>query len=89
MAIDCTHLDTITAVPDGGSVCPTCVAMGSTWVNLRQCLTCGFVGCCNDSPGQHMTAHANAESHPIIKAVTPPSAQWSYCYIDDVAWEDE
>jgi hypothetical protein len=85
----CSHLDQIEDVSAPGDGCEECLRIGGTWVNLRQCLTCGFVGCCNDSPGRHMTAHANATTHPIIKAVTPPSAHWSYCYVDDVAWEDE
>ena len=63
MAIDCTHLDTITAVPDGGTVCPACVEMGSTWVNLRQCLACGQVGCRNSSPNIHATKHHQATGH--------------------------
>jgi hypothetical protein len=59
-AIDCPHLDTITVVPDGGAVCPTCVAMGSTWVNLRQCLACGHVGCCDSSPNTPATKDERA-----------------------------
>jgi CPA2 family monovalent cation:H+ antiporter-2 len=79
MAIDCPHLETITAVPDGGSVCPTCVAMGSTWVNLRQCLACGQVGCCDSSPNTHATKHHQASGHPIMRSIMP-GQDWMWCY---------
>ena len=87
MAIDCTHLDTITAVPDGGSVCPTCVAMGSTWVNLRQCLACGQVGCCNSSPNTHATKHHQATGHPLIRSIMP-GQDWMWCYLDELTFRE-
>ena len=33
--------------------CATCLADGTRWVSLRQCLTCGHVGCCDSSVGKH------------------------------------
>ncbi len=33
--------------PDG---CEECLILGSEWVHLRLCLTCGHVGCCDSSP---------------------------------------
>ena len=88
MAIDCSHLDTITAVPDGGAVCPTCVAMGSTWVNLRQCLAFGNVGCCNSSPNTHATKHHQATGHPIIRSIMP-GQDWVWCYLDEVTFREK
>ncbi len=87
MAIDCPHLDTITAVPDSGTVCPTCVEMGSTWVNLRQCLACGQVGCCNSSPNTHATKHHEATGHPIIRSIMP-GQNWMWCYLCELTFKE-
>ena len=87
MAIDCSHLDSITPVPDGGDVCPTCVSMGSTWVNLRQCLACGQVGCCDSSPNTHATKHHKATGHPIIRSIMP-GQDWMWCYLDELQFRN-
>ena len=47
--------------------CEECLQMGSDWVHLRLCLTCGHVGCCDDSPNKHATKHFKATEHPIIR----------------------
>ena len=62
--------------------CPECLAMGSRWVHLRVCLTCGHVGCCDDSPNRHATAHHGATKHPIITS-GEAGEDWAYCYADD------
>ncbi len=87
MAVDCNHLGTITSVPDGGTVCPQCVAIGSTWVNLRQCLTCGQVGCCDSSPNTHATKHHKATGHPIIRSIMPDQ-DWMWCYVDELTFRE-
>jgi uncharacterized UBP type Zn finger protein len=85
----CTHLDTITvARPDHVPGCEDCLKIGGRWVHLRVCRECGHVGCCDDSPNRHATAHARATQHPIITSVEP-GEYWSYCYVDDVAFELE
>ena len=33
--------------------CSKCIAMGSEWVHLRMCMTCGQIGCCDSSPSSH------------------------------------
>ena len=33
--------------------CEECNKVGGQWVNLRMCLNCGKVGCCDSSPNQH------------------------------------
>ena len=53
--------------------------------HLRICLTCGHVGCCDDSPNRHATAHAHATSHPIIRSLEP-GEDWNWCYVDEVAF---
>ncbi len=52
----CTHLDQVRNVaprtPEG---CEECLRTGSRWVHLRLCLSCGHVGCCDNSPNKHAT----------------------------------
>ena len=45
----CTHMDRIRDVEPSGQGCEECLEMGDTWVHLRECLTCGHVGCCDNS----------------------------------------
>jgi phosphoenolpyruvate-protein phosphotransferase len=66
--------------PEG---CEECLTAGTSWVHLRLCLTCGHVGCCDDSPGRHATRHAHATSHPVI-ASYQPGERWAWCYTDQV-----
>ena len=62
----------------------TASAIGGKWLHLRICLTCGHVGCCDNSPNRHATAHHHATSHPIIRSLEP-GEDWSWCYVDEVA----
>jgi uncharacterized UBP type Zn finger protein len=81
----CTHLDHIhvTELPDAVDGCEDCLATGSKWLHLRICLECGHVGCCDDSPNRHATAHATATDHPIIRSLEP-GEDWSWCFVDEV-----
>jgi uncharacterized UBP type Zn finger protein len=83
---DCTHLDHVhvTQLPDAVDGCEDCLATGEKWLHLRICLECGHVGCCDDSPNRHATAHADDHSHPIIRSLEP-GEEWSWCYLDEVA----
>lgn len=82
----CTHLDhvKVTELPASTDGCQECLAAGGEWLHLRLCLECGHVGCCDDSPNKHATAHFHAEGHPIIRSIEP-GEEWSWCYIDEVA----
>jgi uncharacterized UBP type Zn finger protein len=82
----CTHLDqiTVTELPEEVAGCEDCLAAGGVWLHLRICLSCGHVGCCDDSPSKHATAHAQSSGHPIIRSIEP-GEDWSWCYPDDVA----
>ena len=62
--------------------CKECLAMGSGWVHLRICLSCAHVGCCDDSPNRHATAHFHATLHPVITSGEADET-WAYCYLDD------
>ena len=85
MASDsCSHTGLLAdVVPEAQDVCPECVAMGAGWVHLRVCLTCGHVGCCDESPNRHARRHWHAAGHPLIQSMEPGET-WRYCFIDDV-----
>ena len=70
--------------PEG---CAECLAIGRRdWVHLRVCQACGLVGCCDNSPGKHTTAHAEQAGHPLIRSYEPNESWW-YCYVDVVTFE--
>jgi monovalent cation:H+ antiporter-2, CPA2 family len=79
----CSHTDWAKplSIDTDTHVCPECVALGDTWVHLRVCMTCGHVGCCNDSKNKHAQHHFNSTGHPIIKSLEPGDT-WSWCYVD-------
>jgi uncharacterized UBP type Zn finger protein len=62
--------------------CEDCLVMGGRWLHLRICLTCGHVGCCDDSPNRHATAHHHTSKHPVITSAEVGET-WAYCYPDD------
>ena len=62
--------------------CEECIAAGTVWVALRECRTCGHVGCCDDSPHKHAAAHYQATRHPVMRTL-PGSYVW--CYVHEVA----
>jgi monovalent cation/hydrogen antiporter len=64
-------------------VCAACVALGQTWVSLRQCLDCGNVACCDSSPHQHATAHFRESTHPVVQSAEP-GEDWRWCYLHHV-----
>ncbi|MEA2311311.1 MAG: hypothetical protein QOE28_1279 [Solirubrobacteraceae bacterium] len=82
----CTHLDSIliTELPESVEGCDECLATGGQWLHLRICLQCGSVGCCDDSPNRHASAHARETGHPIIRSIEP-GEDWSWCFEDEVA----
>jgi len=54
----CEHFDAIRPVDARTAGCEGCEALGETkWIGLRACLTCGHVGCCEDSRHAHALAH--------------------------------
>ena len=81
----CAHLDLVrtTALPDPPAGCEECLKIGSAWVHLRMCLVCGKVGCCDNSPNRHATAHFHETGHPLICSAEP-GENWSWCYADEL-----
>lgn len=90
MSDRCRHLDTIAAnVVPSGTGCAECLAAGrQDWVHLRACQECGHVGCCDNSPGKHATAHFKEIAHPIVRSFEP-GEDWYFCYPDDLMFELE
>ncbi|MFL5318712.1 MAG: UBP-type zinc finger domain-containing protein [Myxococcaceae bacterium] len=74
------------AVKPSSHGCKECLESGDEWVHLRLCLTCGHVGCCDNSKNHHATKHARASHHPVIRSFEP-SENWAYCYRDDAIVE--
>jgi monovalent cation:H+ antiporter-2, CPA2 family len=81
-ATSCRHVEVVEPVLPSAYGCEDCLRMGTTWVHLRICLSCGYVGCCDTSPQRHARAHADEVGHPII-ASHEPGEDWAYCFLDD------
>jgi uncharacterized UBP type Zn finger protein len=82
VAANCPHVSQIRDVEPSADGCEDCLAIGSAWVHLRLCLTCGHVGCCDDSPNRHATKHFHATDHPMIRSFEPGET-WGWCYVDE------
>jgi hypothetical protein len=67
------------SVPPSGTGCAECLAGAPPgwWLHLRRCAACGHVGCCDNSPSQHATAHNKATGHPVIQSFEPDE-QWFF-----------
>ena len=82
----CSHLSTVKSVKHPKKrECEECVKMNSSWVHLRTCQTCGGTRCCDSSPNKHETAHNHESGHPIIRSAEP-GEDWSWCYVDEIAF---
>lgn len=79
----CGHRDEIKEQVPASNGCEECLKTGDTWVELRMCLSCGHVGCCNSSNHKHASKHFLATGHPLIKSVTN-GEPFIWCYIDEV-----
>jgi uncharacterized UBP type Zn finger protein len=79
----CNHLQQVNLETKGKTDgCEECEKIGSDWVHLRLCLSCGHVGCCDSSPNKHGTKHFNETGHPVIKSYEP-GENWKWCYVDE------
>ena len=84
----CSHLDQVRVVEPPGAIlgCEVCLRIGSGWVHLRMCQTCGTIRCCDSSPEKHASRHAAEEGHPIVRSVEP-GEDWSWCYVDQLMFQ--
>ena len=79
----CEHFAEIHRVKPSASGCEDCLKTGDTWVHLRLCLSCGHVGCCDNSKNKHATKNYQGTRHPVIKSFEPGEG-WGYCYVDQL-----
>lgn len=78
----CEHLMTTDNVPARTEGCEECLRSGNSWLQLRRCLTCGHVGCCDSSKNKHATKHYYRARHPVMQSFQPGET-WKWCYIDE------
>jgi len=69
-------------VKPSGTGCVECEADRGWWLHLRRCAECGHIGCCDNSPQQHATAHFHESGHPVI-ASFEPGEDWFYDYTSE------
>ncbi|MFN8124961.1 MAG: Na+/H+ antiporter [Candidatus Nanopelagicales bacterium] len=82
LTVTCEHLAAAHDQPPAERAeCVDCVVEGSTWVHLRQCLTCGELRCCDSSPRTHATRHFAQSEHPVMQSAEPGES-WRWCYVD-------
>ena len=79
----CAHQNQIRNVRPHTQGCEECLKTGDTWVHLRECLSCGHVGCCDSSKNRHATKHYAHTKHPIMRSFEPGEdwrcATWMRC----------
>ena len=80
MTEQCEHFAEIKKLEPRTDGCEECTALGATWNELRVCLSCGHVGCCEDSEYAHALAHFNTTGHPMISSLDRADT-WGWCYI--------
>ncbi len=84
VADSCDHMDKVNQRINANTKgCEECEKIGSDWVHLRLCLTCGHVGCCDSSKNKHATKHFHSTEHPIIQSFEPDE-HWKWCYVDEI-----
>ncbi|MDQ6724297.1 MAG: UBP-type zinc finger domain-containing protein [Thermoproteota archaeon] len=81
----CMHIEQINQdiKPKNPNGCEECLQIGSKWVQLRLCLSCGHIGCCDSSPNKHATKHFKTTQHPLIRSFESPE-NWEWCYLDEI-----
>jgi len=89
MSETCTHLATTRDVTPSSDGCEDCLRDGGRWIHLRICMHCGHIGCCDDSPNMHATAHWHQfPDHPLIRSYEP-GEDWWWCFVDAMAFDVE
>ncbi|HVA34283.1 MAG TPA: UBP-type zinc finger domain-containing protein [Candidatus Baltobacteraceae bacterium] len=78
----CEHIANAgTPVPRTPEGCEECLKRNSPWVELRLCLSCGHVGCCDSSEYKDATRHFEQTQHPVIRSFET-GKEWRWCYVD-------
>ena len=77
----CSHMEVANSLmKESSNVCEDCIGEGTKWVQLRLCLACGNIGCCDSSIGRHATKHFEESKHPVMTDF--PARTWKWCYVD-------
>jgi len=77
---ECEHLELANhQVKPISRTCMECVATGQRPVELRMCLICGNVACCDSTPGRHARKHFRETGHAVMKPYK--SDGWMWCYV--------
>jgi tellurite resistance protein TerC len=82
----CAHRNQIKNVAPKTKGCEECLKTGDQWVQLRVCLSCGHVGCCDSSKNRHATRHFQNSGHPVMQTMQPGES-WKWCYVDRLTLE--
>jgi hypothetical protein len=75
-----THLDRVDDVAPSGDGCEDFLRIGRHWLHLRMCMSCGHIGCCDDSPNRHATRtlpRRHPPAHLVVRriVVRPPMSK--------------
>lgn len=73
---DCNHFPKNPAEPKTDH----CEGGDGSQYGLRVCLNCGYVGCCEDDPGQHAKKHMEETNHQVIASYPADESSWMWCY---------
>ena len=73
----------MTDLPEPLLGCEDCLKIDGCWMHLRMCLACEKIGCCDNSPNRHATAHFHESGHALIRSAEPDES-WIWCYVDEV-----
>ena len=73
-------------VPPSGPGCVECTQTQGWWVHLRRCAQCGHIGCCDSSPSQHASKHAESTRHQLVRSYEP-GEDWFYNYADEQMYD--
>ncbi|MFD3481403.1 UBP-type zinc finger domain-containing protein [Streptomyces sp. NPDC058695] len=82
---ECPHVDALPH-PEPAPLSDTCLechAAGTHPVQLRLCLECGHVGCCDSSPLKHATQHFEESGHAVMRTFEPGES-WRWCFVDSL-----
>ena len=82
----CLHVARIRCIDPSRTSCEDCVKTREAWLQLRMCLECGHVGCCDSSKNKHATAHFRGTGHPLARSIEP-GEEWVWCYVDRLWFE--
>src|SRR5262245_20926372 len=82
----CKHLSETHDVQPSAPVCMDCLQAGTRWFGLTICLSCGYVGCWDSSPGKHARTHFNQTQHPVVQSFEP-GEDWQWCFVDEIQVE--